>query len=77
MVGIVETDVEGTLPPSVKGGMVMTTVDGMGPPLVGSEPIAVCAVTTGPLGRGPIGLVEGILVRIGGMDMSPLLTIPP
>ena len=57
--------------------MVVTTVAGMGPPLVGSEPTTVCAVVTGPLGLGPIGLVEGIPVMIGGMDMSPLLTFPP
>ena len=77
MEGIVRTDMELPLPPGIKGGMVVTTVAGMGPPLVGIELAAMCAVTMGPLGLGPIGLVEAIPVMIGGMDVSPLLTIPP
>ena len=57
--------------------MAVTMVDGMEPPLVGSEPAIVGAMTRGPLGLGPIGLVEGIPMIIGGMDMSPLLKTPP
>ena len=49
----------------------------MGTPLVGSELAPVCAVIRGPLGPGPIGPVEGIPMMIGGMDVSPLMTIPP
>ena len=77
MVGIVRTNVEGPLPPSINGGMVVTMGAGMQPPLVGSEPSTVCAVTRGPLGLGHVDPVEGIPMMIGGMDMIPLLTIPP
>ena len=69
--------VEGPLPLGIKVGMVVMTMVGMEPLLVGSEPAVVCAVTRVPLGPRHIGLVEGIPVMIGGMDMSPLLEIPP
>ena len=77
MEGIVRTDMEVPLPPGIKGGTIVTTVVGMGPPLVGSEPTAMCAVKMGPLEPGPVGQVEGIPMMIGGMDIIPLLTIPP
>ena len=77
MVGIVEIDVEGPLPPGINGGMEVVTIVGMGPPLVGSEPTTVCGVQRDPLGLGPIDPVERIPIMIGGMDVSPLLTIPP
>ena len=77
MVGIVGTDMEGPFPPGIKGVMVVTMMAGMGPPLVGSEPTTVCAVTRGLLGPRLVGLVERIPMMIGGMDVSPLLTFPP
>ena len=61
-------DMEGPLPPGIKGCMVGTTVAGVGLPLVGSIPAAVCAVVMGPL--------EGIPVMISGKDIGPLPTIP-
>ena len=47
MVGIDGMDVEGPLLPCMNGGMVGTTVVGVGIPLVGSETIVVCAVKRG------------------------------
>ena len=44
---------------------------------MGSEWPTMCAVTRGPLGPGHVGPVEDIPVMIGGMGVSPLLTIPP
>ena len=74
---VVGTDVEGPMPLGINSGMVVTLVVGMGPPEEGSEPATLCAVTRSPLGPKPVGPVEGIPVMIGGMDVSPLLTIPP
>ena len=54
----------------------MTMVARMEPPLVGSEPTIVCAVTRGPLGTGTIGPEERIPMMIGGMAVIPLLIIP-
>ena len=77
MVGIDEMDMEGPLTPCMNGGMVGTMVVGVGPPLVGSGPGAVCVVAKGPLGLGPFSLVEGILVMMGETDTIPLPTFPP
>ena len=77
MVGIVEIEVEGPLPPGINGGMFGNVVAIMGSPIVGNKPEAMCVVGKGPLVPGPIGLVEGMLVMIGGIDVIPLLTIPP
>ena len=67
----------GKLPRGINGVMVVKMVAGMGPQLVGTKETIVCSVTRGPLGPGPVGPMEGIPVMIGGMDVSPLLTIPP
>ena len=61
-------DMEGPLPPGIQGGMVGTTVAGVGPPVVGNVPAAVCVVEMGPL--------EGIPVMMGGKDIGPPPTIP-
>ena len=69
-------DVEGPLSPDRNSCMVGTTVAGVGPTLVGSEPTTMCMVEKGPLGLGPFGPVEGTPVMMGGMDTIPLLTVP-
>ena len=66
----------GPLPPGIKGGMVGTTVSGMGPPLLGSVPASVCVVAMGPLEPEPVGPVEEILVMMGGKDTCLVPTIP-
>ena len=65
MEGIARIDVEGPFSPVIKGGMVVTTVAGIEPPLVGSEPTIVCAIITGPIGPGPMGPDEGIHMMVG------------
>ena len=68
---------EEPLPLGTNGGTVGTTMDGVGPPLVGSKVEKMCTVEKGPLGSEPIDPVEGIPVMMGGIDTSPLPTIPP
>ena len=70
-------EMEGTLSPCMSGGMVATTVAGVGKPLVGRGPAVVCVVEKGPLGLGPVDPVEGKPVLLGGMGKIPLPTIPP
>ena len=76
MVGIAKIDVEVTLPLGINGGMVKTTVVGVGPSLVGSIPTVMCAVEKGPLEPGLVGLVEG-RTRIGGERDTTSLSIAP
>ena len=76
MVGIVRMEVEGPLILCINGGMAGNMGDGVGPSIVGNVPTIVCAMENIPLEPGPIGLVEGIPIMIGRMDVSPLLTIP-
>ena len=77
VVGIDGMELEGTMPPCMNGGMVGTTVAGVGLPLVGSEPAAMCAVENGPLGPGPISSMEGIPVMMSKTNTSLLSIIPP
>ena len=60
--------VEGLLHPDIKGSMVETTVADVGPPLIGSVPVAVFVVVMSPL--------EGIPMMMVGKDIGPLKTIP-
>ena len=69
IVGKVEMDVEGSLPPSEMGGMVETTVAGVWMPLMRRIPISACVVVMGPL--------EGILLMMDDKDVGPLPTTPP
>ena len=45
--------------------MVVTTVAGMEPPLVGNEPTTMCVVIMCLLGPGSMGPNEGIPVMVG------------
>ena len=77
MAGIARMVAKGPITPCKNGGMVGTTMAGVGPPLVGSRPIAMCAVARGPLGPRLVGPTEGIPRIMGGKGTIPLPTIPP
>ena len=66
--GVVETIVEGPLPPSMYGGTVGILGAAIGPPPMGGVLIAACAVV--------LGVLAGMFVMMRGSDMGPLPTIP-